>query len=140
MMKLYEKYKEPILYVFFGALTTAVNYGSYVLLAYCAGMHVAASNGIAWIVSVLFAFVTNKMLVFESRSLKIRRVLREFISFVACRLLSGGLDMAIMLVFIEIARCNDLLVKLASNVIVVLLNYILSKMLIFTGKERAENG
>lgn len=140
MKKLYFRYKEIILYVVFGALTTAVNYGSYALLAHGAGFSVAASNGIAWILSVLFAFVTNKLLVFESRSLRLAKVMRELVSFIACRLLSGLLDMGIMIVFTQIVHFNDLIVKLASNVLVIIINYILSKAFIFSKKESAENG
>lgn len=140
MKKLYCKYKEMILYVVFGVLTTAVNYGSYALLAHLAGCSVASSNGIAWALSVLFAFVTNKLLVFESKSLKAAVVMRELLSFAACRLMSGALDMGIMLLFINLAHFNDLLVKLASNVLVVIINYILSKAFIFKQKECMENG
>lgn len=137
MKKLYERYKEMILYIVFGVLTTAVNYGSYALFAHGAGFSVAISNAIAWVLSVLFAFVTNKLLVFESRSLRLTTVMRELGSFVACRLLSGLLDMGIMIVFSQMLHFNDLLVKLASNVLVIIINYVLSKAFIFAKKERA---
>lgn len=140
MTKLYRKYKELILYGIFGVLTTAVNYGSYAALAHFAGLGVALSNGIAWALSVLFAFVTNKLLVFESRSLRPGRVIRELCSFVACRLASGLLDMGIMVFFTGVAHANDLIVKLISNGVVILINYVLSKAFVFSRKERVENG
>lgn len=139
MKKLITRYKEIILYIFFGILTTAVNYGSYVLFAHCTGYSVAVSNGIAWILSVLFAFLTNKLLVFESKSLQPAIVLRELISFIACRLFSGFLDMGIMIIFTQVFHFNDLLVKLASNVLVVIINYALSKIFIFSKKESAQH-
>lgn len=126
-----------ILYIVFGVLTTAINYGSYFLLAHPAGLSVLVSTVIAWILGVLFAFVTNKLLVFDSKSLRFDLVLKEFISFVACRLFSGALDMAIMQVFVNMLHFNDLIIKLASNVIVVIINYVLSKLFIFAQKDKA---
>jgi Predicted membrane protein len=138
--KLYDRYKEMILYVVFGVLTTAINYGSYFLLAHPAGVSVLASNVIAWILGVLFAFVTNKLLVFDSKSLRFDLVLKELISFVACRLFSGALDTAIMLVFVNMLHFNDLIIKLASNVLVIIINYVLSKFFIFAPKGKTVNG
>lgn len=129
-----------ILYVVFGVLTTAINYGSYFLLAHPAGVSVLASNVIAWILGVLFAFVTNKLLVFDSKSLRFDLVLKELISFVACRLFSGALDTAIMLVFVNMLHFNDLIIKLASNVLVIIINYVLSKFFIFAPKGKTVNG
>ncbi|MDP4153832.1 MAG: GtrA family protein [Bacillota bacterium] len=140
MKKYYEMYKEPILYVIFGALTTAVNYFSYIIFAHLAGLSVVFSNAAAWVLSVIFAFVTNKLLVFESKSLNAGSVIKELTSFVTCRLLSGLLDTGIMVLFIDVAHYNDLYVKLFSNVLVVIINYVLSKNFIFTRKEGAENG
>lgn len=139
MKKLYERYRKLMLYGVFGILTTAVNYGSYALLTHCAGFPVAAGNTIAWIISVIFAFVTNKHLVFGSKSMKLSTVTRELLSFVACRLFSGILDMGIMVFFTDVMHYNDLLVKLASNVIVIIINYIFSTF-IFARKEPAGNG
>lgn len=140
MIKLDRKYTELLLYGIFGVLTTAVNYGSYAALAHMAGLSVAPSNGIAWALSVLFAFITNKLLVFGSKSLRPGRVLRELGSFVACRLASGGIDMGVMMFCTAVLHANDLIVKLGSNIVVILLNYILSKAFVFSRKERAENG
>lgn len=132
--------KELFLYGVFGALTTAVNYGSYAGLAHLAGLPTAASNGIAWLLSVAFAFITNKLLVFGSMEMRPMTVLREAIFFTACRLASGALDMGIMIYFIDYAHCNDLIIKLASNVLVILINYVLSKMFVFTEKGRVHHG
>lgn len=137
---LYNQYKEMILYIVFGVLTTAINYGSYFLLAHPMGLSVIASNVIAWIVAVLFAFVTNKLLVFDSKSLRFDLVLKELVSFAACRFFSGALDTGIMLVFVNMLHFSDLIIKLLSNVLVIIINYILSKFFIFAQKGKIVNG
>jgi putative flippase GtrA len=136
MRNLYKRYKEMILYIVFGVLTTAVNYGVYFLFAHPVGFSVAVSNIIAWLAGVLFAFVTNKLLVFESKSLSARVFLWEFLSFVACRLFSGLLDTGIMVVCVDYLHYNDMIIKILSNVIVVIINYVFSKFFIFTKKEK----
>lgn len=134
------KYKEILLYVVFGVLTTAINYIAYIVLAHSLGINVAVSNGAAWLLSVIFAFITNKLYVFESKSFKAPVFIKEFLSFVACRLFSGFLDMGIMIVFVNMLHLNDFIVKIGSNIVVVIINYVLSKLLIFKRKESAKNG
>ena len=80
---------------------------------------------------MLFAFVTNKLFVFESKSREPRLVLRELGSFVLARLISGGVDLGIMLVGVDVLHIDSLIVKIVSNVIVVIMNYIASKFFIF---------
>ena len=135
MKKLYLKYKEMILYVVFGVLTTAINYGSYFIFAHPLHLSVITSNIIAWLLSVLFAFVTNKLLVFESKNMSLAVVMKELLLFIACRLFSGALDTGIMYVFVDLLHYSDLIIKILSNVIVIVLNYVFSKLLIFTRKE-----
>lgn len=131
MADLFKKYKEIILYVFFGALTTGVNYGVYYLLAHPFGWDVLPSNLIAWAAGVLFAFVTNKLYVFESKDLSFQVVAREFLTFTAARIFSGILDTIIMVVFVDVLGFNDLWIKILSNIVVIIVNYILSKLFIF---------
>ena len=132
--ELWTKYKEIILYVIFGAGTTLVNVAAYML---CSGMGLstALSTVTAWVLSVLFAFVTNRRLVFESGSSGPAAVAREMISFFSCRFATGLPDLAIMVVFVDVLGLWELAVKIASNVVVIVLNYAASKLLIFKKKD-----
>ena len=139
MKKLYEKYKEIILYIFFGVLTTAVNYGVYYLMAHPLGISIVASNIVAWAAGVIFAFYTNKLYVFESKSTQLAVVLKELTAFTACRAFSGILDTGIMYLFAQRLGYNDMIVKIASNIVVIIVNYVFSKMLIFRNKPQKDN-
>lgn len=136
----YRKYRSFILYVFFGGCTTLVNIITYALCARGLAFGTVASNIIAWILSVAFAYLTNRKMVFESKARSVQAVVREMISFISCRLLTGGFDLLIMYVFVDIIGINDLIMKVISNIIVIVLNYIASKLFIFksgAGTERA---
>ena len=130
----YKKHKAVILYLIFGGLTTLINIAVYWLCERGAGLSTASSNVIAWIFAVLFAFATNKIFVFESRSREFKLVVRELGSFVLARLISGGVDMGIMLLGVDVLHIDSLIVKITSNVVVVILNYIASKYIIFRKK------
>lgn len=131
---LLRRYQELISYVFWGVMTTLVNYVTYTLLT--EGLHVYYLTGtiIAWTVSVLFAYFVNKLFVFRSRNWAWRVALRELWQMVAARLFSLGLEMAIMWSFVDMLRYNHLVVKLVANVVVVIVNYVLSKFVIFKKK------
>lgn len=128
---LYERYKESIRYVFFGGLTTLVNMAAYRALYQGLGVSNLASTAVAWLVSVLFAFVTNKLWVFRSPDWKSSTVLREGGGFFACRVLTGALDMLIMYISVDLLKWNSDLMKLLSNCVVILLNFVASKRMIF---------
>lgn len=134
MKQLLTRYKSVILYIVFGVLTTAVNIVSYWVLTRMFHCSVNVSTVIAWVLSVLFAYVTNRTWVFESRAEKTRDVIREIISFFAARLSTGALDWLIMFIFVTKLALPDMVIKIASNVIVIILNYILSKFLVFRKK------
>lgn len=129
----YNKYKEGILYLFFGGLTTLINIVSFYLLRKIS-IELYVSNIIAWILSVLFAFITNKKYVFESKG----NTLKEMISFFICRIASLIFDLLFMYIMIQLLNTNELLSKILSNVLVVIINYILSKLFIFKAKEKVE--
>ncbi len=131
---LFLKYREMILYVFFGGCTTLVNIVVYFI---CSRLYMGTlvSTGIAWFLSVLFAYVTNRIYVFESKSKEFKLIVREMVSFFSCRLSTGLLDMANMYVFVDLLHWNDLLIKVLSNVVVIVLNYAVSKWFIFKRKE-----
>lgn len=131
MYKLYVKYNELILYIFYGVLTTIVNYAVYYIATRVYQFSVIVSTFIAWILAVLFAFVTNKLFVFNSKSFKPKLLMKELSSFIICRVLSGTMDISIMWLFVDILGYNDIVIKIASNVIVTLTNYTVSKLFIF---------
>ncbi len=125
--KLFSKYYEIISYLFFGGLTTLVNILVFYLFSFV--FNYAISNVIAWIVSVIFAFVVNKLFVFKS--LGKDKVRKEIISFFSFRILSLGIDMLFMYLLISVLFVNDLISKILVNIIVVIINYVFSKLFIF---------
>ncbi|MBO5909738.1 MAG: GtrA family protein [Clostridia bacterium] len=126
-----KKHKEFLLYAFFGILTTLVNIVSYYLLYNMLFIKNVPAVIISWALSVAFAFFTNKLFVFESRSFKLNIVLRESATFFSARLFTGVLDVIIMYIAVDLLLLDSLFWKIVSNVIVVILNYILSKIWIF---------
>ena len=133
--ELYKKYKEIIMYLIFGGLTTLVNIVAYFILARLLNIETVASRIIALIVSILFAYITNKIFVFESKTNNKKDLLREMISFFACRALSGVMDVAIMYVTVDLWHFNDIIMKIISNIIVIIVNYVFSKLIIFKKKK-----
>ena len=125
------KYRELILYGIFGFGATAINIAAFWALNSLLGMHYIPSNVIAWIVAFAFAFVTNKLLVFGSKSWKSRDAIREMIGFLVARLATLVLDMFLMWVFIDKFSWNTVVSKIIVNVIVIVTNYVASKFWIF---------
>ncbi|WP_462410950.1 GtrA family protein [Neobacillus sp. Marseille-QA0830] len=128
--------KELIFYLIFGVLTTLVNIISYWLLSRIFHMDYKLATTIAWLLSVIFAFITNKLYVFNSRSLETKTLAKEFISFIFFRILSYLVDLAVMVVMIEWIKSNDIFAKIIANIIVVILNFFASKFLIFSRSEK----
>ena len=129
--KLLEKYRSFVLYGIFGVLTTVVNLVVYHLCYYRAGMPNTLSNVFAWILAVAFAYLTNKSWVFESKSWKWSVLKREVPAFVSCRLATGIMDIVIMFVCVDLLGWHAMVMKAASNVLVIILNYVFSKLIIF---------
>ena len=133
--ELFYKHKEGILYIVFGIVTTLVNIVAYTTFTQL-GLGTISSTSISWFLSVLVAYITNKLFVFQNKNMHIKYVTREILTFYSCRLTSGLVDLIIMSIFVDILQLNNLLVKCASNVIVIILNYVFSKYLIFTQKKK----
>ncbi|MEE1003307.1 MAG: GtrA family protein [Acutalibacteraceae bacterium] len=150
MKNIFLKHKEIILYVIFGVLTTLVGWGSYVLSVDFIGLSVFVSSIVSWVCGVVFAFVTNKIWVFESRSWKPAVMGKELVTFVSSRAITGVIEVfGVPLlestgfdnIFYNIARNLNLSLgvcytkgiysKLSLSVIVVILNYIFSKLFVF---------
>ncbi len=125
------RYREVILYLFFGGLTTLVNIVSYFICTDLFGIHYLAATAISWALAVAFAYVTNRIWVFASKKHGFEAICREIVMFVSCRLLSGAMDMAIMFIGVSIMGIPDGVTKFLTQVLVVLLNYLFSKIIIF---------
>jgi len=140
---LFVKYKEMTLYLVFGVLTTLVNYIVLWLLKDVAGVEAYGgrlANAFAWMAAVLFAFITNKFFVFESLDRNRKTVARETVMFFAARLFSLGVETATLYAGEKLfGQAYFWLTKVAASVIVVILNYVLSKLLVFTKKRKRED-
>ena len=126
--------RETILYVVFGLLTTLINVLVFAACSRWLSFSWEFSNAIAWVFAVLFAFITNKLFVFESKSLRWKTFLWELGSFLAARLFSLAVEYAGMWLLIDVLTVRELLSKILMNIVVIILNYLLSKLLIFRKK------
>ena len=131
MRKLLMQYRELISYGFWGVATTLVNYAVYFLCTRVLTLDPLAANVIAWAVSVAFAYVVNKLFVFSSKSWERSVVLREAWQFVSARLFSGVLETAGIFLFVTLLHFHDSVVKIIAGIVVILLNYVLSKWVVF---------
>lgn len=129
------KYKELITYVFFGGCTTVIDWGVYYLFHNQMGVSNVTSNIISWFIAVLFALITNKIWVFEARDFSLKAWLREGVSFFAARAATGAVTVAFMWITVDILGFHDMLMKILSSVVSLVLNYIASKIWIFAKKK-----
>lgn len=130
--KPYRRYKDVLLYLFFGVLTTLINIAAFNLLSNDAvGMNIHAANVIAWILSVAFAYVTNRTWVFKEHAFGAKGIAREIISFAGGRLATLGFEEAMLFVFVTWLDFGKLLIKIIAAVGVVILNYVISKLFVF---------
>jgi putative flippase GtrA len=134
IMELVKKHWDIVTYLFFGVLTTVVNYAVYLPCYNLLGLSATISNIIAWVVAVAFAYLTNKPWVFKSHDWSMKVVLPELSKFVACRVGSGVLETGMIFVFVDLMGINGNVFKLITSVLVVILNYIGSKLLVFKNK------
>ena len=115
---LFLKYKEAILYLVFGGFTTLINIVVYALCKHVIGIDTIPANAIAWILSVAFAYVTNKIFVFESKTSGIGALIKECLSYVT----------------VDVLQWSDMVMKILSNILVIVLNFVFSKLFIFAKK------
>ena len=128
------KYWEILTYLVFGVLTTVVNYAVYLPVYNFCGISAAVSNMIAWVVAVAFAFLTNKPFVFHSHDWSAQTVLPELTKFVSCRIASGALETVILFLSVDCMNWNGNIWKLVTQVLVIIINYVGSKLLVFRKK------
>ena len=128
------KHREVLLYLIFGGLTTLVSMLSFWLAYNVLGIHELIANVVSWICAVTFAYLTNARWVFESQAVTGQERLREAVSFYTGRLATLGVEELLILVFATWLGFNGLLVKLVAQVVVVILNYVISKLFVFKKK------
>ena len=126
-----EKYREIISYLFFGVLTTIVNFVVYLPVYNILGLSASVSNMIAWVVAVVFAYFVNKIYVFRSLDWSRQTVIPELTKFVTARVLSGALETGILLVTVDILGWNGNIWKFVTQILVVISNYVFSKLIVF---------
>ena len=134
LKKLIEKYGDILSYLFFGVLTTAVNYLVYLPCYNLLHISASVSNASAWVFAVDFAYLTNKPFVFKSHDWSAKPVVPELTKFVMTRLGSGILETIIIFLTVDMLQWNGNLMKLATSVLVVIANYVGSKLLVFRRK------
>lgn len=142
--EIYFKYKEVINYLIFGVLTTIVSLAVKYLLLFTIfdasnAIELQVAVIISWIAACLFAYITNRIWVFESKS---KEIIKEMIKFFVARLSTLGLEMLIMFIFVTVLGLNSdiwvIVWTLVSQVLVIIGNYILSKLIVFKNKKKEE--
>lgn len=128
------KYWDIISYLFFGVCTTIVNYMIYLPCYNLLGLSATVSNMIAWVAAVAFAYLTNKPFVFKSHDWSKATVIPELTRFIGCRIGSGAAETLVLFLAVDLLGWNGNIWKLITQVMVVVLNYIGSKLLVFTKK------
>lgn len=132
-LDIYKKYKEGINYLIFGGVVTVVNFIVYYVMSKILQMDKIPSNMVAFVISVIVAYITNKKYVFESKTTGFKEVMKEFSSFMSSRIATGVLcDIIIFGVMAEIIGINDIISKIVSQVVVVISNYIIGKYFVFS--------
>ncbi len=137
--KLSDKYwtKENRAYIFWGLMTTAVSIAIYYLLIFfIPSLIEEIANAIAIVISILFAYVVNKKFVFCSKCPDFKSLLREFWSFISCRIFSAIVEELLLSFFLRVAHVNEYVSKLLVCIVIFVLNYVMSKMLVFRNKEQ----
>lgn len=130
----FNELKNVVSYIFFGVCTTGINVVSYHILHHIWGIKNISSTILAWLFAVIFAFVTNKLFVFGSKEVDKKVVIHEGIAFFSCRILTGILDVFIMYIAVDIMEWHATEWKLFSNIGVIILNYLASRLIIFKRK------
>ena len=142
--KLFRKYREQIMYLIFGVATTAVNWVVYVAMQKVFRAEMTLCNAVAWVIAVAFAYVTNKLFVFDSKSWKASVVFREAVAFVGARVFTGLLEIAVPTLLFRIGLdqaafgIEGFAAKAVTSVAVIVLNYVFSKLIVFRGAGKGD--
>lgn len=136
-LPVYSKYKEILLYLFFGGLTTLVSIASFTWAIYGLNLGPAVANVISWVLAVVFAYITNRTWVFSQKAQGTRNICLEALSFAEGRLFTLGLEEIVIVVGITVLQFNSVLVKTVAQVFVLIGNYLISKFIVFRIKQEA---
>jgi len=128
IIDLYKKYEEIINYLIVGGMTTLVSIGVYALCTKCFHINYMIANVVSWIISVLFAYITNRIFVFKSKS---ENIILEVYQFFKYRIFSFLIEIFLMYVFVELISIDDMISKVIVQIIVIILNYVFSKLFVF---------
>ncbi len=132
---IYREHKEGMRYLIFGGISTVLNVIIFAICSKVVHFSTVVSNTIAWIIAVLFAYVTNKLYVFDSKTKEKKALAREIVSFLGARVLTLVLETAFLKLVIDMLGFNEILMKIISNILVIILNYVFSKLFIFKNKK-----
>ena len=135
----YKKNKEVLMYLFFGGLCFLVSVFTYAYFNVTLGINELLANILSWIIAVTFAFVTNKIWVFHSKNDSFGEFMREMTAFYGGRVVTLVMEEAILFLFITVLGLNSILVKIVAQVVVIVLNYVISKLFVFKEKETADS-
>ncbi|MBQ9029335.1 GtrA family protein [Candidatus Saccharibacteria bacterium] len=130
LLALYKQYEEIINYIIAGGFGTVVNIGTFTLCRML-GLDITISNVIAWVITIIFVYISNKFFVFKTGGKGKKESTREFIMFVLARLATLGIEIVLLNLTIEVMHTNELVSKTAAQVVVIILNYVLSKLIVF---------
>ncbi len=134
-MNIFKKYRDFFVYMIYGAMATIINAGIYALLFQVVQISNVSSTIIAWIITLIFAFFTNKFFVYRSDEKRIKFVIKEFYQFFLCRALSGIFDVLFMYITVDILSLHPILMKLIAALFVGLINYYGGKLIIFKDRK-----
>ena len=132
---MYRKHEEGINYLIFGFLAFVLNYVLYFIFADAIAMHYMAATVLSWVLTVVFAYWTNRTFVFKSKNKDAQSLGKEFLSFIGARVATEVLELALMFLMVDCVDLNEYLSKFACQVIVIVANYFLSKLWIFKEKK-----
>ena len=135
--KIFKKHKEVISYLFFGVLTTAVDFVSYYLLTRIFHLDPTLSNVLAQLIAIIFAYVTNKLYVFEDKTNNLLELAVQFCKFFSCRLVTLVINTLMFKIMLSMS-IHDMVTKVIVSVVVIILNYVFSKLLVFTKKGKSK--
>lgn len=132
--RLIKKHKAVVLYLIFGVLTTILNIVTYWLLSNVLNIDYMVSNIVAWCLAIAVAYLTNRVYVFNSDKTSKKDVLKEVSVFISVRLSSLAVDVVIMYIGVSLLNINDMFIKVLANLVVIIINYIMSKKIVFKNK------
>ena len=124
--------REVILYIFFGVLTTVISFGLYAVLLYL-NFGIVLANTISHVAAILFAYITNKIWVFKALDFSIKMIFKEFFKFLSSRVMTYVIETLLLVILVNLLLYNPILSKAFTSVVIIILNYLLSKKIVFKG-------